>query len=299
MRAQGPHEPADLRENAAAFLRLFLTCLWFGFICAFGAVHPAEANQVFGASVDPAALCQAAVRFAEQVQSLPPGILHAMGIVESGRPDAGTGQEEPWPWTINANGTGHVYPTEQDAIAAAQAFQAAGVRSLDIGCLQVNLLQHPHAFADLPHAFAPAENALYAGRFLRQLKGELGSWNAAIAAYHSQTPALGLPYAQHVLAVWQASGGPQLASAAAPALPVPAKAAPAGGIKAAEKESEHAPVTFASGGFQFSALRGHAAILPMMVQAGRAPAGVAASAISRMGGLAAYRAAPIPIPSLQ
>jgi hypothetical protein len=238
-------------------------------------------------------------------------VLHAMGVVESGKPDPETGQDEPWPWTIDANGVGHVYETEQDAIAAARAFQNAGVTSLDIGCLQVNLAQHPHAFASLQNAFAPAANALYAGRFLRRLKAQLGSWSAAIAAYHSQTPALGVPYEQRVLAAWQSAGGPRMALAATPAIPLAAarqmhgpakKPAPPG------KSPAPPPRLFGSGGFQFSALRGQAALPPMtglpvrlgMGQIGAVPPGGQGMAVSPMPmrGLAAYRAAPILIASI-
>ncbi len=267
---------------------------------------PVFANQVFGPPVDPSALCQAAISFAEQTQALPSGMLHSIGIVESGRPDAVTGRSEPWPWTIDANGAGHVYATEQDAIAAARAFEAAGVTSLDVGCLQVNLQQHPDAFATLDHAFAPAENALYAARFVRQLKTQLGSWNAAIAGYHSQTPALGLPYEQRVLAVWQSNGGPQIALGAAPAMPLP-EAKPvldASGKAdlpkqpASQLPANHPAALFAAGGFQFMALHQRAA-MPPMAALPQGSAGLASAGAVPLHGLSAYRAAPILIASVR
>ena len=45
--------------------------------------------------------------------------------------------------------------TRQQAVAAVQALQARGVRSIDVGCLQVNLMYHPIAFASLDDAFDP------------------------------------------------------------------------------------------------------------------------------------------------
>ena len=51
-----------------------------------------------------------------------------------------------------------------------RAVQAQGVRSIDIGCMQVNLMHHPNAFATLDAAFDPLANALYAARFLTELR---------------------------------------------------------------------------------------------------------------------------------
>ena len=263
------------------------------------AVFPAVANQVIGQAVDPSMLCLAAVNFAEQTEGLPHGILRAIGVVESGRPNPGTGSVQPWPWTINANGVGHVYDSEEEALAAAHAFQNAGVNSLDIGCLQVNLRQHPLAFAGLDHAFSPAENAFYAGRFLSELKAKLGSWPAAIAAYHSQTPSLGIPYEQRVLAVWQQSGdAPQLALAASPVLPQETAQAPSRQVivpikpNAQPKHVKPPPSSFGAGSFQFLGLRNRMPVTQVMAQAASPvrPAGGVP-----MRGLAAYRAAPIPI----
>jgi hypothetical protein len=87
-----------------------------------------------------------------------------------------------------------------------RGLQAQGVRSIDVGCLQVNLLQHPEAFTTLDQAFDPAANVNYAARFLRELFAESLDWTQAAAAYHSRTPDLGMAYLQQVLAAWGAGG---------------------------------------------------------------------------------------------
>jgi hypothetical protein len=122
----------------------------------------------------------------------------AIARVESGRrmPD---GQFSPWPWSINAAGVDHVFETRADAIASVRQFQASGVKSIDVGCMQVNLLYHPQAFATLEQGFDPVTNAAYAAQFLRELFAQTGSWAKAIAAYHSATPELGEPYRQRVM----------------------------------------------------------------------------------------------------
>ncbi len=74
------------------------------------------------------------------------------------------------------------------------------MRSIDVGCAQVNLMHHPTAFASLEQAFDPAANADYAARFLKQLWGTTagGNWMTAAGHYHSQTPELADPYRQQV-----------------------------------------------------------------------------------------------------
>jgi soluble lytic murein transglycosylase-like protein len=151
---------------------------------------------------EPATLCETAVGAAEYTGRLPPRLLGAIARVESGRPDADTGRLNPWPWTINADGAGAFFASKQQAIDAVKALQARGVRSIDVGCLQVNLMYHPNAFASLDDAFDPRTNARYAARFLNALYADSHDWLRAVAAYHSQTPALGADYRQRVVALW-------------------------------------------------------------------------------------------------
>jgi hypothetical protein len=150
-------------------------------------------------------LCEAAITGAERTLRLPLRLLGAIADVESGRPDE-AGHVRPWPWTIDAEGHGQFFATKQEAIDAVRALQAQGVQSIDVGCMQVNLMYHPNAFASLDEAFDPTANALYAARFLNTLYGMSGSWLQATAAYHSQTPAIGADYQERVMARWQHRG---------------------------------------------------------------------------------------------
>jgi hypothetical protein len=152
---------------------------------------------------DPATLCEAAVTTSEYVNHLPPRMLGAIALTESGRLDAASGHVRPWPWTINAEGEGRFFDTKDAAIAAVKALQDRGVQSIDVGCLQVNLMYHPAAFASLDAAFDPRSNATYAAHFLNALYAASKDWPTAIAAYHSETPALGDAYRVLVMARWQ------------------------------------------------------------------------------------------------
>ena len=152
-------------------------------------------------------MCQSAIQDTEKKLGIADGLLDAIGRVESGRLDAVSGRAGPWPWTINAEGIGSVYATKAEAIAAVQALQARGVQSIDVGCVQVNLMYHPAAFASLDMAFDPAANVAYGGRFLKALYAELGTWPDAAAAYHSRNATLAEPYRQRVLAAWPKGPG--------------------------------------------------------------------------------------------
>lgn len=122
--------------------------------------------------------CSEAAQQAERVWNLPDGLLRAIGRTESGRPDPDTGELEPSPWAINASGNGHVFDSADAAIAYVQSLQAHGVRSIDVGCFQINLVHHPAAFASLSEAFDVNANAAAAAQFLAELyqrSGDCGS----------------------------------------------------------------------------------------------------------------------------
>jgi hypothetical protein len=214
-----------------------------------------------------ASLCRPAIEAAEHRHGIPARLLAAIGRLESGRRDPANGNWNPWPWTINAEGEGAFFDTKAQAIAAVRALQARGVRSIDVGCMQVNLMHHPDAFASLEQAFDPAANAEYAASFLERLYAQARSWPRAAALYHSATPELGAAYQRKVMAVWPeeqnnpAAPSP-LATAWAATLPRPA----------------YTPLRPAG-------MVGMGRILPLAASpGGAAPAG---------RGLDAYRAAPV------
>ena len=223
----------------------------------------------------PGQQCRQAIQAAERSAALPAQLMAAIARVESGRPDA-QGGVHPWPWTINAEGVGHYYETKAEAIAAVRALQARGVRSVDVGCMQVNLLYHPDAFAPLEQASDPVANARYAAGFLPRLYAQTHDWAQATANYHSASPALGGPYQRKVAAVLPdemrhandpAAGQPNVWSVNA---------------WSANAWNTGAPPAFAgrAGGFMLST--GSARII-------RLPQGATGR------GLAAYRSAPVPV----
>jgi hypothetical protein len=147
--------------------------------------------------------CVQAAQNAERTWGLPEHLLLAIGNVETGQWDATRRRLKPIPYSINVNGTGVTFSSQPYALGTVTALQSHGIRSIDVGCFQVNLFYHPTAFASVADAFDADANANYAAMFLTRLFGEYRSWHLAIAAYHSLNPIEGGRYRDHVLREWQ------------------------------------------------------------------------------------------------
>ena len=159
----------------------------------------------------PGEACRDQAAIAEQSAGIPPGLLLAIGKRESGASDAATGTTLPWPWAVNRDGAGRYLASPSEAVSYVRGAQAEGAHSVDVGCFQISLLYHPFAFSSLEEAFDPAANAAYAAKFLTSLRASTGSWESAVAAYHSADPSRGGPYRDGVLATWHGvpgGGGP-------------------------------------------------------------------------------------------
>ena len=142
--------------------------------------------------------CEAPILAAEKQYKIPTGLLLAISIVETGRPDPRTGEKKAWPWSVNANGQGLFFNDRKSAVAWVQQAQKSGIASIDIGCMQVNLAAHPTAFRSINDGFDPAINSDYAARFLLSLYTQSADWREAVGAYHSHTEAFALPYREQV-----------------------------------------------------------------------------------------------------
>ena len=177
-----------------------MTLLSAGPVCAGGVKASKLLPELAGAAASPSAACLRAIKAAESSFAIPPGFLLAIGRVESGRPEEKTGLVQPWPWTIDIDAKGSFFDTKSEGIAFVENAREQGIQSIDVGCMQVNLLQHPTAFASLDDAFDPVINATYAARFLVALEHEAGDWVTAAGLYHSRTEALAAPYRDLVVA---------------------------------------------------------------------------------------------------
>lgn len=144
--------------------------------------------------------CEGYLSHMERAMGIPPHLLKAISHIESGRQVKGV--RVAWPWTINVGGRGYIFPAKQEAIEAVKRFQKQGLQSIDVGCMQVNLKYHPHAFRSLEDAFDPQLNITYAAQYLKDLKARYGSWVKAVAHYHSALPYHHGPYQKRVMQEW-------------------------------------------------------------------------------------------------
>lgn len=137
-------------------------------------------------SSDLSLICDRAAVLAAAETGVPVSVLKAISLTETGREKGG--ETRPWPWTVNMEGKGVWFETEDSALAYVDEHFKRGARSFDVGCFQINYKWHQQNFASIEAMFDPAENARYAARFLLDLHAETGDWEAAAGAYHSRTP---------------------------------------------------------------------------------------------------------------
>ena len=155
-----------------------------------------------GGGDDPWTLCARHAAEIELREDLPPHLLSAISKVESGRWRAAENTVHAWPWTVTWDGKGRFFATKAEALRTVRGLQASGRRSIDVGCMQVNLYHHPDAFQDLRAALDPARNIAYAADLLKRLRKEARSWPKAIAHYHSRKARFNDPYRRKVFRAW-------------------------------------------------------------------------------------------------
>lgn len=133
---------------------------------------------------------------------IPSGLLTAVSMAEAGRPVGENNSLVAWPWTINVGGRGQFFETKDEAVAAVRKLLDSGQRSIDVGCMQINLRYHPDAFQTIEDAFDPATNVAYGAKFLSELHGLQGTWPKAVERYHSAEDGRREQYRERVLALW-------------------------------------------------------------------------------------------------
>lgn len=146
--------------------------------------------------------CSNAIKKIELEERIPRLLMQAISVVESGRSVSNSEHICAWPWTLNVEGKGEYYPTKQEAVDRVKLLLRQGIKSIDVGCMQINLAYHPDAFKNIETALDPYENARYAAKFLKQLMEEKKSWSIAIGHYHSRLQPQYTSYRKRVYDQW-------------------------------------------------------------------------------------------------
>ena len=99
-------------------------------------------------------------------------------------------------------GHGRLLPAVQ-ARGPAQGgeLRTEGRTNIDVGCMQINLGYHGHAFASLAEALEPASNVAYGA--VPAAAARERSWARATARYHSAHPERGQAYREKVYRFWE------------------------------------------------------------------------------------------------
>ena len=148
-------------------------------------------------------LCQKHIVRAEKKHNIPPGLLAAISIIESGKKAHGHEDLVAWPWVINVAGKPEYYKTKTDVLKSLNKHLESGKMNVDVGCMQVNYRHHGAEFRSPTYMIDPRRNVEYAAKFLTELRKQYGSWTKAVGHYHSATLKHQTPYRHKVYQKWQ------------------------------------------------------------------------------------------------
>ena len=153
---------------------------------------------------DSAHICLRATQMMEKKYNIKKHLLTTIASIESGRWNEKTQQKEAWPWTLNAQGKGYFFNTKAEAVQKVRELQKQGVASIDVGCMQINLLYHGQEFSSIEEAFDPKHNVEYAAKFLSDLyESNNHDWLKAAMAYHSSVPEKANVYRQKIVEAFE------------------------------------------------------------------------------------------------
>lgn len=147
----------------------------------------------------PASACLDEARRAENMFGIPPLILQAIIVQESGGN----------PLALNIDGES-VYPKTVEEANAIVREREAQAGNIDIGCGQISMRYHGTFFEIRPEiAFDSWVNVVYASKVLLENYRRLGTWTDAVAHYHSGNPQRQEAYVCRIMAAMRglAAGG--------------------------------------------------------------------------------------------
>jgi len=89
------------------------------------------------------------------------------------------------PYAVNFEGKSFIFDNRSDALKFVKGKLAMGKKSIDVGCMQINLKYHPTAFEHLEDAFVADKNVAYGAKYLKKLYMQEHNYGKAIALYHA------------------------------------------------------------------------------------------------------------------
>ena len=124
-------------------------------------------------------VCEAEILAAARAHGVPPGILHSVGLTETGR------KGSLHPYALNIEGRTVYAKNRTEALREFERARADGKRLIDLGCMQINHRYHGAEFSSVTAMLDPHANVDYAARFLARLHARHETWTMAVARYHA------------------------------------------------------------------------------------------------------------------
>ena len=100
-------------------------------------------------------ICAISVARMEEKYAIKPHLLETIASVESGVYNAQNKQFVSWPWSINVHGKGYRFASKEEAVQKVKELQAQGIKSIDVGCMQISLKFHGDSFQSIEDALSP------------------------------------------------------------------------------------------------------------------------------------------------
>ncbi|EDQ34601.2 Soluble lytic murein transglycosylase [Hoeflea phototrophica DFL-43] len=151
-------------------IQLLMLAVLTGSISKDAAIAPAYAS---------AGACEAEILTAARVHGVPPGILHSVGLAETGR------KGSLHPYALNIEGRTVFAKNREQALQEFKQARSEGKRLIDLGCMQINHRYHGAEFSSVDAMLDPHANVDYAARFLARLHARHETWTMAVARYHA------------------------------------------------------------------------------------------------------------------
>lgn len=194
---------AVLREKRDAFLSY--QNLMFLLIMLLILLQPLNVSaSIQTKEMEAGNVCQYMTEKMERKYNIKKHLLTTIASVESGRWNEKKQQKNAWPWTINAQGKGYFFNSKAEAIKKARELRAKGVTSIDVGCMQINMMYHGKEFSSLEEAFDPMHNVEYAAKFLKRLyETNDHDWMKAATTYHSSVPEKANAYRKKIVKTFE------------------------------------------------------------------------------------------------
>jgi hypothetical protein len=120
---------------------------------------------------------------AQQYQ-IPADVLYAAALTESGK-TIQKGLFRPWPWTLNVAGQPRWFASRTRACHELKQLLINGIRSIDIGLMQINWRWNHQRLRSPCQALLPYTNLHHGAALLKLAYAVKHSWPEAVGHYHS------------------------------------------------------------------------------------------------------------------